>query len=180
MNRGLVPIALAVALLAGSAQAASLRIFSYDPSNSDTRQAAGGLTFEFLQRILSIKVLRVRATEGEAVADLRPVGEGALGHGGLTALIGPHEPERDLYEVLRRDDGPALISAFCPGAKHAWMAFGRVRSDSDLRIQVLGDGGPGGGARLCHTLDFSFHGEWRLPPGKPMDMHLLERPRFGG
>jgi len=166
--------------LAGSAQAATLRIFSYDPSNSATRRAAGGLTFEFLQRMLSIKVLRVRATEGAAVADLRSAGERALGRGGLSALIGAHATERDLYEVLPKDDGAALIAAFCPGAKHAWMSFGRVRSDSDLRVYVLGDGAAGGATHVCQTLDYSFHGEWRLPPGRPFDLRQLDHPRFGG
>ena len=181
MKRSAAILAIAlVAALAGSARAARLRIFSYDPANSATRQSAGALTFEFLQKTLSTKVLRVRATEGQAVADLRPVGEGALGHAGLSPLIGRHATERALYEVQAKDDGPALISAFCPGAKHAWMSFGRISNDSDLRIYVLGDDGPGGAARLCQTLDFGFHGEWRLPPGRSFDMHRLDQSGFLG
>ena len=178
VSRALLAFAF-IATLAGAAHAATLRIFSYDPANSDTRQAAGALTFEFLQRIMSIKILRVRATEGAALADLKPADERALGHGGLSALIGPGAPERALYEVQPKDDGQALISAFCPGAKHAWMSFGRLLNDADLRVFVLGDGGAGGATRLCHTLDFTFHGEWRLPPGRPFDMHQLDHPRFG-
>ena len=169
---------LAAALaLAGPAHASALRIFSYDPSDIETRHAAGAVTFEFNQRLVFTTVLRVLATEGQASADLKPAKEEALGRGGLSALIGP-APERDLYEVMPSGDGPAMVAAFCPGARRAWMAFGRLRANRDLRVFVLGDNAAGATARLCRTLAFSFHGEWRLPPGARFDERQLERPKF--
>ncbi|MDQ2860938.1 MAG: hypothetical protein M3T55_09475 [Pseudomonadota bacterium] len=175
--RALLAITAAGVALTKSAQASALRIYSYDPADGDTRHAAGAVTFEFNQHLIFTTVLRILATEGQASADLKPAKEEALGRGGLTALIGAGAPERDLYEVLPSGDGPAMVAAFCPGARRAWMAIGRLKVDRDLRVFVLGEN-PGGGARLCRTLAFSFHGEWRLPPGARFDERQLERPRF--
>jgi len=170
--------AATVVALALPAHAAALRIFSYDPADNDTRHAAGAVTFEFNQHLVSTTVLRMLATEGQASADLKPAKEAALGRGGLSALIGTGAPERDLYEVQASADGPAMIAAFCPGARRAWMALGRLKANRDLRVFVLGEDAPGATARLCRTLAFNFHGEWRLPPGARFDERQLERPKF--
>src|SRR5665213_4595182 len=124
MGRGLV-VAASLACLAGAARADSIRLYSYDPANAETRAAAGALTFEFKQRLIGTTMLSVRATEAQATAYLRPARERALGPGGLSPLIGSKANERDLYEVQSKGDGAALISAFCPGAKRAWMVFGQ-------------------------------------------------------
>lgn len=165
-------IALVGALWAGAADAARIRMFSYDPDNAETRHAAGPLTFEFRQQLIFNTLLRIRATEAAATAELKPVDEKVLGKGGLSPLIGQNAQERDLYEVSPKEEGEAMISAFCPGSKHAWMAFGRLRANRDLTVHVLGDG-PDGGARLCHTFAFRFHGEWQAQQGvtvNPRDM----------
>ncbi len=177
MGRGLVAAA-SLACLAGAARADSIRLYSYDPANAETRAAAGALTFEFKQRLIGTTMLSVRATEAQATAYLRPAADKALGPGGLSPLIGSKANERDLYEVQSKGDGAALISAFCPGAKKAWMVFGQPRQGRDLRVFVLGDSSDGGQARLCRTLDFSFHGEWRLPPAGGYDPNLLPAGRF--
>src|ERR1700722_2153798 len=89
MNRsrisfGVVGAAVALLLLqAGGVQAANRRMFSYDPANEATRNLAGGLTFEFDQHLFSTHLLRIRATEGQATAELKGADEGRLGHGGL-------------------------------------------------------------------------------------------------
>ena len=169
---------LAVAVVSGGeAAAATRRIFSYDPANDVTRQISGALTFEFNQKVLSTKVLKVRATEGPATADLEPAPQDAVGRGGLAPLIGAQANERDLYKILPADDGSAMISVFCPGAQRAWMAFGRLRANQNLRVYVLGQTA-GGAVRLCRTLDFEYHGEWRLPPGPLMDPNRLPEPHF--
>jgi len=170
-------VVAAVSMTAAPAFAATRRFFSYDPDNAETRHVAGALTFEFDQHLLSTTVLRVRATEGEATADLKRANQSALGGGGLTALIGAAAPERDLYEVQPREEGAAMISALCPGARRAWMAFDRLKANHDMRVLVLADG-PSGGARLCRTLAFAYHGEWRLPPGPPVDERRVEVPHF--
>jgi len=181
LSRILLLAALLFAGVAGSAQAA-VRVFSYDPANDITRRVAGPLTFEFKQRLVFVTVLRVRSTEGRASADLKPADEGVLGHGGLSALIGDRAHERDLYEVEPTEEGQDLIRAFCPGSSRAWLAFGPVAANEDLRVQVLGDDPKAGPkarqSRLCQTLDFNYHGEWRLPPGPGVPIESIPIPRF--
>ena len=168
----------ALLLLSAVAHANSLRIWSYDAANADTRHQAGALTFEIDKHLIFTKVLRVLATEGQAKADVTQVDERVLGRGGLTALIGNRALERDLYQIEPRDEGPAMIAALCPKSKRAWLAFGRLRAYHDLRIRVLGDDGAGNGAHLCTTLEYSFHGEWKLPNEAKFDTRIVEQPQF--
>jgi hypothetical protein len=164
-------------VLAGPAEAAK-RVFSYDPANDFTARTAGPLTFEFNQRLIFTTVLNIQSTQGHANAALKPVSEGVLGGGGLSGLIGSTSHERDLYEVVPVGEGADLIRAFCPGSKRAWLAFGQLAFEKDLRIQVLGDDPHGKHARLCETLDFSFHGEWKMPPGRNVPLNDLPQPKF--
>jgi len=170
--------ALVAAITASTPAAAAVRIFSYDAANDGTRRVAGDLTFQFSQRLIFTTVLSIRSTEGRASADLKPADEHALGSGGLNRLIGAAAQERDLYEVKGDADGIALVHAFCPGSSRAWLAFSRLVEGRPLRVQVIGDAA-GGSAKLCHTLDFTYRGEWKLPsatpPVRPSD---LKEPRF--
>ena len=174
-------LGLLLAGLAGSARAET-RVFSYDPANDVTRSIAGPLTFEVRQQLIFTTVLRIRSTQGEASAALKPADETVLGRGGLTALIGPGARERSLYEVEPTAEGLDLIHAFCPGSGRVWLAFGRVAQSVDLRIQVLGDDPKSPPkahqARLCYTLDFYYHGEWRPPPGPGVPERDIPVPKF--
>jgi hypothetical protein len=173
---------VAAAALTGPA-VAGVRIFSYDPADALTRKVAGDLTFEFRQRLIFTTILRIRSTEGEASADLKPVDENVLGRGGLNRLIGSRAQERDLYAVGSGDQGPQMIRAFCPGSTRAWLAFSRISVTEPLRVQVIGDGPKGGPTRLCETLEFNYHGEWAArPSGQPsfQAQPLLPRSPLGG
>jgi hypothetical protein len=178
--RGVLACGGAILALAGPAWADSIHIFSYDPADPATREAAGPLTFTFRRGLLSNTVLNLRSTEATATALVHRADEHALGPGGLARLVGPSTRERDLYEVDHAQEGEALISAFCPGAGRAWMAFGRLKLNRDLTVRVMGAPAKGGPAKLCRTLKFTFHGEWRLPPGRPINPDDLETPRFPG
>jgi hypothetical protein len=157
--------------------AAAVRIFSYDAADDGTRHVAGDLTFQFDQRLIFTTILNIRSTEGRASADLKPADEHALGPGGLNRLIGGSAQERDLYEVKGDAEGDELVHAFCPGSRRAWLSFGRLVEGRPLRVQVIGDAA-GGGAKLCHTLDFNFRGEWKLPSGPGVKPGDLKEPRF--
>ncbi|HEY1427663.1 MAG TPA: hypothetical protein VGF50_13415 [Caulobacteraceae bacterium] len=171
----------AAALMLGAAvpAAAGVRIFSYDPANDATRKVAGDLTFEFNQRLIFTTVLNIHSTEGQASADLRPADEHALGPGGLSRIIGANAQERDLYEVEPSAEGADLIRAFCPGSRRAWLAFGRLLEGQALRVRVVGDNPAGGPARLCHTFEFQFRGEWKLPGGPGVAPRELLAPPNG-
>jgi hypothetical protein len=163
----------------GAARADSVHLYSYDPADAPTRQAAGPLTFAFRKSLLRVTVLKLMSTEAQATAYLRPADERALGKG-VTGTAGPAAlRDRALYEVRPAEEGGALISAFCPGADRAWMAFGPIKLNRDLSVLVLG--APAGGpAKLCRTLAFRFHGEWLLPPGRPIDPRELEFGHYPG
>ena len=177
----LAGVALAAGLIAGPALADSLHMFSYDPADSGTRTAAGPLTFTFSKGLLRNTVLNIRSTEAPATADLKRVDERGLGRGGLNAVIGARAPERDLYQVETADQGEALVSAFCPGSKQAWMVFGRLKLNRDLKVLVLGEPAKGGPVTLCRTLSFAFHGEWAFPAGRPIDPRDVTPPtRYPG
>jgi hypothetical protein len=170
-------LVLVAAMATAQAAAAGVRVFSYDAANDGTRRVAGDLTFRFNQRLIFVTVLDIRSTEGHASADLTPADEHVLGPGGLNRLIGATAQERDLYEVKGDADGAELVRAFCPGANRAWLAFGRLAEGRSLRVQVIGDA-PGGGSKLCHTLDFNYRGEWKLPQGQTVKPSDLKEPRF--
>ncbi|HXQ13304.1 MAG TPA: hypothetical protein VN814_01630 [Caulobacteraceae bacterium] len=169
--------AAAAASVVCAPAAAAVRIFSYDAANDGTRHVAGDLTFQFDQRLIFTTILNIRSTEGRASADLKPADEHALGPGGLNRLIGATAQERDLYEVKGDAQGADLVHAFCPGSSRAWLAFGRLVEGRPLRVQVIGDA-PGGRAKLCHTLDFNYRGEWKLPSGAGVKPSDLKEPRF--
>jgi hypothetical protein len=183
MNSPLRRLALTVFMpmaLAGAAQAAVVHLYSYDPADDGSRDAAGPVTLQVRQGLLHATVMNLRSTVAQATADLRPADARALGAPGLEALVPPGGGERDLYEVQKKDDGPALVSALCPGASRAWLAFSKVGMDRDVKIAVIGSS-PGKPPRLCHELAYSFHGEWRAPPTGPvMRERDLPHGRFPG
>jgi hypothetical protein len=155
---------LAGLALAGPA-AASTVMYSYDSLTPITvTMTETGITLILDKSLLHVKVLRLVETLNIGQADLKPAPEGELGHGGLSALIGRDANERDLYEITRKDDGPALTNALCPGADKAWLAFGPIRQERDLKVRAIGHDPATGKARLCVTLEYGFHGVWGLPP----------------
>ncbi len=176
----LAGLLLAAGLSAGSVRADSIHLYSYDPADAATRHAAGPLTFTFRKGLLHNTVLNLRSTEAPATAVLRPADDRALGSGGPRGALDSPAAERGLYEVEPGQEGAALISAFCPGAARAWMAFGPLKLNRGLTVVVVGAPAGGGPAKLCRTLRFSFHGEWRLPPGRAIDPRDLRYGRYPG
>ncbi len=102
--RSLSPVAAAAAMLAlASTAGATIRQFSYDPADADTRLAAGGVTFMVNQTLLGgVRVLKMRATEAKATAELERVDQGVLGQGGLARAVGRAAPEHTLYRIRSR------------------------------------------------------------------------------
>ena len=162
--------------LAATAARAEIRQFSYDPANDDTRAAAGPVTFMVNQTLFSTRVLKMRSTEANATADLARAS--ALGLKGFWDAVGRGESGRGVYRVLPTDDGPALTAALCPGSKRAWLALTPVKYGQDVQVVVIGDDPSGGPVKRCRELDFTFHGEWRLPPGATPDLDPIAPPDF--
>jgi hypothetical protein len=156
--------ALVLSITATAAQARDPdRIFSYDPvSESADTLAHGGLTFVFRKQLFGgTRVLKVLSTQEKGTALLKPAGEKELG-AGLAALVGHKVDERDLYEILPEDQGAPLIRAACPGSTRAWLAFGDLKIGRNLVIHAFG-APETGKAHLCASMEFAWHGEWKLP-----------------
>jgi hypothetical protein len=167
--RVVVASALVVAVLSAGAAAAATHIYSYDPADAATRDAAGPLTFQVYKPLLGpAKVLNLRSTVAPADADLKHATDHDLGPGGLPALIGPRAAGRQIYEIAPTEQGAALISALCPGAKRAWMAFSGFGFNEPLKIAVLSLPAPPAKTKVCRTLAYDFHGEWSGPPTTPL------------
>jgi hypothetical protein len=171
---------LAPIAVAGATRAATMHLYSYDPADAAAKGAAGPVTLQVRQGLFHTTVLNLRSTVAQATADLIPADARALGSGGVAAVVPPGGDERDLYAVQKKDEGPELVSALCPGASRAWLAFGKVGMDRDLKIAVIG-AASGKPAHLCHVLAYSFHGEWRAPAvGPVMNESDLPHGRFPG
>ncbi|HSZ52170.1 MAG TPA: hypothetical protein VK801_11405 [Caulobacteraceae bacterium] len=178
--RQLALVLLAPMAVAGAANASVTHLYSYDPANDASRDAAGPVTLQVRQGLLSVTVVNLRSTVAQATADLRPADVRVLGGGGLAALVPAGGGERDLYEVQKADEGPQLVSALCPGASRAWLAFSRIGMDRDVQIAVIG-AETGKPARLCRVLAYRFHGEWRAPATGPVLRYRdLPQGRFPG
>jgi len=183
MVHGLAPLTAACALMAACSAASSaqatIRQYSYDPADAGTRLAAGGVTFMVNQTLLGgVRVLKMRATEAKATADLERVDQGVLGQGGFARAVGRDAPENALYQIRSSAEGPAFVAALCPGSKRAWVALSPVGYGEDLQAVVIGDDPSGGPARKCRALAFTFRGEWRLPAGSPPPTEAQEPPDF--
>jgi hypothetical protein len=145
--------------------AAGLVLYSYDSVTPITEtMTESGVTLMLDKSLLHVRVLSVVETLDIGKADLKPASEDDLGRGGLGAVLGREAQERDLYEIIPKGDGRALIGALCPGAARGWLVFGPIRQDRDLKVRAVGRDQTGGKARLCVTLDYAFHGVWGLPP----------------
>lgn len=157
---------LAALALAGPAAATQL-IYSYDSASPITlKMTENGVTFVLDKSLMRVKVLKILETEDVGAAELKPAPESDLGRGGLNAVLGPDAHERDLYEILPKDDGKALGRALCHGSDRTWLAFGLIKQGRDLKVRAIGRDPATGKARLCLTLDYAFHGEWDLPPSQ--------------
>jgi hypothetical protein len=156
-------------LSAGLATAAEARapdrIFSYDPVSDSARTLApGGLTFIFRKQMLGgTRVLQVLSTQQKGTAELKPADEKDLGPGGLAGVVGHKVDERNLYEIEHKGQGEPLIRAACTYADRAWLAFGELKPNRNLIIHAVGRNLATGKIFMCATMEFSWHGEWKLP-----------------
>ncbi len=158
-------LAAALTALVASPALAKDKMYSYDAVSPNARALTGvGLTFEFRPTLMgATRVDRFMLTGRSGAAEVKPASEGALGKGGLAALIGPDAKERALYQITLKRDGDAFIRAACPNSTKAWLVLGPIRYGEDLRVHAIGDDPVTGKSRLCGTFEFSFRGEWKLP-----------------
>jgi len=155
-------IAGLILVLVPSVAAARRLIYSYDSTTPVTRQMTeNGLTFIFDKSFINTRVLKIIETQDVGEAELKPASDHDLGEP-QSHLLGEAGRSHDLYEITAAANGLALVKALCPGADHAFLAIGPLKSDRPLTVFAIGRAA-GRPAWLCETLDYGFHGEWALP-----------------
>lgn len=159
-------VTLAVAAgLAAPAEAADRRIYTYDSQGAQARQLTGaGLTFTFRKSFLSTRVEQVRANGVPVGVKVDPEGDGRIVSQLDAALPKAEAGRGGVYRIdPKAMQGAVMIRAFCPGSARAWLVIGALEHAQDLRVHALGDDPATGKLHLCATMDFSWHGEWKLP-----------------
>ena len=160
-------VALAVLFLslAAPALAAQKRMVSYDAASPTAKRLTGaGLTFVFTKSLMRTRIYAVRATAVAVGIVPHPSTDGAVNRK-LDALMGDHAGGGALYSIdPTAQEGRIMIAAFCPGSTKGWLSIGQLGSRRDIKVFAFGDDPATGEPRLCGEMDFTFHGEWRMPP----------------
>jgi hypothetical protein len=166
----LAGVMMAALGLAAPAQAADRRIYTYDATSVQARQLTGaGLTFTFRKGLLSTRVEQVRANGVPVGVLVKPEGDGKVIHD-LDAQLGEEAGRGGVYRIdPKAMQGAVMIRAFCPGSTKAWLVIGALEHARDLKVHALGDDPATGRLHLCASMDFAWHGEWKLPSGNKSD-----------
>ena len=175
--------AAAVLILSAAtpALAAQKRMVSYDAASPAAKRLTGaGLTFVFTKSLLRTRILAVRATAVAVGVVPRPSSDGAVNRK-LDALMGADAHSGELYSIdPKAEEGRIMISAFCPGSTKGWLSIGNIGSRRPIRVYAFGDDPATGEPKLCGFMDFTFHGEWRMPgPVNDTVTDRVFRPDYG-
>lgn len=151
---------LTVALVAGAAEAATLRYFNYEPDSDSARYRTQDVTLVVRSGIFSSRVLQLFRKRA-APFKLHPPGPGFSGSSLKAALPDDVDPrELSLYAVDEKQGAPFANGA-CKGAARAWLALTPVKADRDLTIFVLTRDSASGALALCETLAYRWRAEWQ-------------------
>lgn len=162
--------------LAPSLACAAERRFTFDSGSARAKALTGaGLTLTIDQGLLGgVRLKLVQATGVPVAAEIEPA-QGA-DEAGIRALLPKAEAKLALYQVnTTAQDGEVLSRAFCPGATRVWLAATPIAYGKPLTLWAVGQGG--GAKLLCAEMDFTWRGEWRLPPGRSPP--VIGRPSAG-
>lgn len=175
--RPLLPVLFAAAC-AGPAVAGDIRYFSFDPADEVTRRMTRGVTLEVEQGLLGglFGGLQARGLYSTSAR-----GSARLDHDGgspVRAALPDGAREANVYRIAPEGDGRALGRALCPGSDEAWLVMGRLRLNTPLTVHAVGRTGDQP-PRHCVQLNYTFRGEWALPPGDGPESNDSLAPRLG-
>ncbi len=158
MFRRLIPAVLAAAAIATPAFAGTSYL-AYNPSDRITTALTRGLTLEVNKGLFgAVSIRRIISTSSRGSADIRRGGpyeaRDALPEGA---------GESTVYTIPTEGDGRPLARALCPGADQTYLVVGLVRAVRPLTMHAVGRW-PDGRYRHCVELNYSYRGEWALPP----------------
>jgi len=156
--------ALAALTLAGVAAPAraETRFLAYDAADRVTQALTRGVTLEIRRGLLGgVSVRRIISTTAR--------GSARIDYGGPDAVrraLPQGSDETTIYTIPSEGDGRGLSRALCPGSDQAFLVLGRVRAGRPLTVHAVGRWADGT-MRHCVTLEYSYRGEWALPPSAP-------------
>lgn len=148
------------------AAAAERGMVSYDAVSPKARELTGeGLTFSYAKSLFHKRVTAVRATAVPVGVIVKPLEDGRVA-AKLDRLAGENARAGSLYLIdPHEQDANVMVQAFCPGSKTAWLSIGPIEHARPLKVLAFGDDPGTGEPKLCASMDFQFHGEWRMPDG---------------
>lgn len=150
-------------LLSAAAPAqAETRFLAYDAADRVTQALTRGVTLEIRRGLLGgVSVRRIISTTAR--------GSARIDYGGpdhVRRALPEGSNEATVYTIPSEGDGRGLSRALCPGSDQAFLVLGRVRAGRPLTVHAVGRWADGA-VRHCVKLEYSYRGEWALPPPAP-------------
>ena len=150
--------ALTLASAAAPAQAET-RFLAFDAADRVTQALTRGVTLEVRRGLFGgVSVRRIISTSARGAARIE--------YGGpdnVRRALPAGADETSIYTIPTEGDGRGLSRALCPGSEQAFLVLGRVRAGRPLTVHAVGRWADAS-MRHCVTLEYSYRGEWALPP----------------
>lgn len=151
-------LAVLTAFAAAPAQA-DTRFLAFDAANRVTQALTRGVTLEVQRGLFgAVSVRRIISTTARGSARIERGGPDAV-----RRALPDGAGETNIYTIPSEGDGRGLSRALCPGSDQAFLVLGRVRAGRPLTVHAVGRWADGA-YRHCVQLDYSYRGEWALPP----------------
>lgn len=146
-------------LSAAAPASAETRFLAYDAADRVTQALTRGVTLEVRRGLLGgVSVRRIISTSAR--------GSARIDYGGpdnVRRALPEGANEATVYTIPAEGDGRGLSRALCPGSDQAYLVLGRVRPGRPLTVHAVGRWADGA-VRHCVKLDYTYRGEWALPP----------------
>lgn len=154
----ILPAVLTLIVLATPATA-DTRYLAFDASDRITTALTRGITLEVERGLFgAVSVRRIISTSAR--------GSATISRGGpdqARRVLPQGAGETVVYSIATEGDGRGLARALCPGAEATFLVLGRVQAGRPIVMQAAGRW-PDGQFRHCVTLNYTYRGEWTLPP----------------
>lgn len=139
--------------------AADVRFLAFNPADRTTTALTRGVTLEIERGLFgAVSVRRILSNTGRGSATITRGGPDearrARPEGSVASVV---------YTILAEGDGRGLSRALCPGSAAAYLVMGGVRAGRPFTMEAVGRW-PDGAWRHCVTLNYTYRGEWSLPP----------------
>lgn len=162
--RLILPAALALLAVAGTAAADSMRYLSYEARSEAAQWRTGDVTLAIRKGVISRKIdvlFRRKGSDLPLLASDAPFDVYAL----KPLLAADADPGDFRLYAVDKDAGAKFTGFACEGkADKAWVAISTPKPYQPLSIHVVRWDGETRAPALCVSMDYRFRGEWKMPP----------------